>query len=144
MKKFKQIREEWNTMFRSPTGNNITIYSDPSRKELAQLARTYHDAVCAMLYKDELYVWTNGLHYHVKEHFNMGKDFVSMMLYINRGMISGIGITDTTKPTKWHENPNLKKYLFTHKRLAMKLAPDANIHYYNQDVVGPWHDMVSA
>jgi len=138
---FKEIREEWNTKFRSPTGNDVTVYINPTRKELSQLARTYHDSVAAILYKDNLYVWTNGLHYHVKEHYRMGNEFVSMMLYITHGMIAGVGVTDTTKTTKWHENPKTREYIFNHKRIKRNLTPDADIYYYNQDVVGAWHEM---
>lgn len=138
-KKFKQLREEWIDRIKSRLNRDIDIYLNPSRIELNMMAKDYHGAVAVILHEDDMYAWTHGLHYHVKEYYKM-KEFVSLIIGIDKGKMYYISVTDTIKGTKWDKSPYLKDYILDHPRIKRNVTPDVEVHYYNSDVVGDWHE----
>jgi hypothetical protein len=116
-------------------GNHIPIYLDPTFEELESLNTA--DVVRAWLDNQHCYAWKagSGLHFSVNQHLEL-KNGIPVYLYFDRQEVD-VQITDQSRNTKWHENPQVARKIRSHPYIK-KMWKKVMVSYYNDAIVGDW------
>lgn len=144
------LKEEFYDSFINTIYNQkhmVEIYKNPTRKELAELSEPEEGAIIrAYLTNDSLYAWkpSTGLHGSIRDHMGLDKNkALGIYLFYNPAYHNDIDIqiTDSTKGTKWHHNPNVAEWI--RLRPVWWINPkNITISYYDEAIVGKWEDLV--
>ncbi len=124
----------------------VEIYKNPTRKEMSELLKVgSSDFLRGYITDNALYVWhpSVGLHHSVREHMGLDKNKVlGIYLFYHPAHHNDIDVqvTDSTKGTKWHHNPNVADWIRARPFWWINPA-DIVISYYDEDEVGEWEDM---
>ena len=129
---------------------DVTIFVDPSRGDIQRLLREH--GVCrawASADGQHLVAWDAGLALHATVADGYlptlgwaGKDNrISLEIWGDRS----VRVTDATRHTSWFHNPEIADALMNSQALRRALgAPPTEVTYFDEDVVGPWHEMIQA
>jgi hypothetical protein len=126
--------------------NPVEIVLNPNTSDLQRLAK---DGQIRMMLMgtDKLYIWSpyELLHGEVAGSLKLGNNRIPLMGITTRGSIYNVYVTDNSDETDWHRNPKVRDAILSNKPL-MNLVDEKfkdsmeNVGYYDQDIVGPWHD----
>ena len=96
----------------------------------------------------DLYIWSEALHASARKSLKIldNKNAIPLNLYLNGSRIVGVSLTDWAKNTKWHHNPKVKDAIIKNKWIKLyadsEALQDPNfIGYYDESIVGLWHEM---
>lgn len=148
--RFLNLLEEWDSEI--PANSNlglqspVRIYKNPSQSELLK-CRTY-DQVRAILLHGDMYVWKDAVHHKVARHLSLdkNKDVIPVHMYIHKGLIVGVNVTDYVNNTKWKNNPKVEQAIKDNNYIVFRsdpeeLAKDDFVSYYNEAIVGAWTEL---
>jgi hypothetical protein len=147
VRRFVLIAEEWVTDI--PKANKypkeIPIFKNPSRKEIRESAGEYN-TIRAFLVGRDAYVWEDALHNSAAASLNMDhKEFIPLSIYLDdtNSKIQGVNVTDFSNRTKWESNGKVYGQIISHpfiKRYAEDVNDPDFVNYYNEAIVGKWHE----
>ena len=144
-KSWLEGRYPFDANIKNHKGDHIPVYIDPTFEELESLIAddfTFPEYVRAWLDNQHCYVWNTfkGLHFSVNKHLGL-KNGIPVLLYFNRQEVDVL-VTDQSRTTKWHENPQVAKIINSHPYLK-KMWKKINVNYYNDAIVGDWSKLKS-
>lgn len=123
--------------------NHADVYKDPSHKELH--ASSHDGNTLAWLHHSHMYSFNphHTRHYDVKPHIGINHhdkhEGIALDIHHHKKE-AHVTVTDSTKNSKWHHNPDLKKHIENHPQLK-KHFKKVHVNYYDEDIHGPWHEM---
>lgn len=120
----------------------VEVFINPSSKELRECIE--HDQYALLLTNKDAYAWNRDMAYHaqIRAKDKIFRNAVSLLVWPegNFNTVSMM-VTDNTRDTTWHENPNTEKFIRNHPFFKGKIIND--IIYWNGDIVGDWSDLSS-
>lgn len=118
------------------------VFVNPSRKEIREISQDF-DSVRAFIDGDQLYVWnpTIALHQEIRDHFKLGKDALSLILYLHKGKVTDAQVTDNSKQSIWHHNPEVADFIFNSPALVGIKDSSMTVSYYDESIVGDWLEL---
>lgn len=137
------VKSEFAWSYSNDAGT-VEIFKNPSSKELNEVGNSWHEDIRAMITSTDLYIWPGwvALHYEVEQQLkNAGLikgDPVPLMLFRDGSKVAAVMVTDSSKRGIWDQNPKVKDSILHNPVLKRLAIPDFDIHYYNEDIVGPW------
>lgn len=129
------LSEKYNTTI-DFYGKKAEVYKNPSLGELKAMGSATTGTRAFLVGKDSL-VWHGVVHQVVREKMKLSKDALPVILYIGGGTVD-VMVTDNSRGSKWDRNP--KTFDFIKKNTYLKRWKIGEILYYNQDIVGKWHE----
>lgn len=120
-----------------------TIFQDPNPKELNSILE--HDEVRAFLLPEHVLAWNvfSSVHYQVSQDLKLGKDAIPVILHFIPGQkLTGVTVTDFSRNTKWHHNPEVYWKILNHPFVKLKgMGETVEVGYYDEAIVGAWHEV---
>ena len=129
----------------------VDLFVNPSPKELEE--SSYKST--ARKGEREIGIWIDGekvytfdrygfLHNEAAEHIDFVDEPISLYVtYWKQGIMpyeAYIMVTDATRHSKWHHNPELYNFLIEHSELN-RLFKIEEISYYDESIVGNWAEL---
>lgn len=121
------------------------ILVNPSRLDLVKMDREqggYQEAR-AFLDKDNLYAWPvfDDLHANMAPRIGVNKEAIPLVIgFDGRGTVKFAMVTDYSRNTIWHHNPDITLEILHHPRLS-RISSDLDIGYYDYAIVGDWSEI---
>jgi putative N-acetylmannosamine-6-phosphate epimerase len=129
------VREQWKR-----ENPDTDVFINPTRKELKEILHR-RDDFAAIIPNDKDFIAFKGdtLHQSVREQLKLKKDIITVRCYMWNTDID-IQVTDNTKNTKWHHNPDIKDAIEDNKYIN-KTFTNVEISYYDEAIVGDWSEL---
>jgi hypothetical protein len=141
--KKKIIKEAFHAAFKTKygqgEGKTTEVHKNPTRKEIH--GSTQYDDVGGFLHHNDLYTFNrmHSLHHEVRDH--IGADHHHLPVVIShRGKEAHVQVTDNSRHSKWHHNPDTEHYIRNHPQIK-KHFKDVSVSYYDEDIHGNWSHM---
>ena len=117
------------------------IFKNPTRAEY-KICSANNSNVRAFLVGPDIYIWNSytALHQTVREHLQLSPDVIPIVLYGKIGSESLAEITDNTRHTPLWHSPDVGSMVKRHPWLN-KAFKEIEVHYYDQDIEGPWDEL---
>lgn len=124
-----------------------SVYLNPTSQELSFISKAYGEARIYLVGNDQMYAWntTEAMHYHIEKEIGISGG-IPLVVGVSGGKITGAVVTDSSKRTEWHENPQVKKAVLSNGPFVGAMHPSIKIDeetfgYYNEDIVGDWEQL---
>jgi len=126
--------------------NPVKGYENPTPKQINE-CKSYGQ-VRAILLDDNMYVWNEAVHAAAAKALEItgNSNIIPLNIYLSGNKIEGVEVTDFSNRTKWKHNPKLKNAIIKNKWIKLYSGGDSLkdpefIHYYDESINGPWHEM---
>lgn len=144
MKLYKRIlKEEWYQSFKGgfSSADKVDVYKNISRKELIKFGKDVDNISSYLLSNGDIYSWKHDFHINIMRNMKpkIPQDAIPVIIYFYRNEAE-VTVTDSSKGTKWHHNPNAAKAIKSHRHMN-KLFKKINVSYYDDAIVGDWEEL---
>ena len=115
----------------------VEVFKNPTTREFNECKPHYE--VGALLKDNDIYVFNREKAYHKNVMTQMKlEDAMSILIMPDNTSATRMDIlvTDATKNTKWHHNPNTEQFIRSHPFFKRKQID--HIMYWDEDIVGDW------
>lgn len=124
-----------------PTGR-IDVVKNPSKDVLPKLLDKW-GATRAFLMRGSAIIWgVSPIHAEVARQLGLADNpyALPIILYAD-GADAMVQVTDYSRNTKWHENPQAANFIRNHPYMRKMFGDNIDIDYYNDAIVGDWEEL---
>ena len=123
-----------------------TVYLNPTRQEIlsSSLVDKWNTLRAFIYPSGDLVVWQGVLHGEVRSNLpdwikDLGEP-ISTYIYTEGSSNGLVVVTDYSRHTKWHHNPEVAKVIRGNKGIR-QLFSTVDINYYDEAIVGDWEEL---
>lgn len=153
-RKFVELNESLVSTYINRDRMQVPIHKNPSRKTLNMEASYHTDGTAhgpkesgIFLHNNDMYAFDRGgtLHGEIARHMGIDPDGKHaaegrehLPIYLSHhGDEAHAHVTDASRRTKWHHNPETADYIRNHPQLK-KHFKHISVSYYDEDIHGDW------